>query len=170
MTVESACCRIRDAPTIRPRIRTGGPTARGLLKTSHQQRLNPANRGSRSFAIPQVMTSCGLYLTRRPETFRRLVMLLLVSPLQKEFPAVARMLELIAATMLLVHASGCGYTRSWWAPQGTIKQRQMEASIFDPYAEPDVGPEVVGSRPRDFQKPFAEPVRNSRPANAGWGR
>ena len=74
------------------------------------------------------------------------------------------------AVVVLVQVVGCGYMRNWWGPQGTIKQRQMEASVYDPYAEPDVGPEVVGSRPRDFQKPLPEPVRHSRPTNPTWGR
>lgn len=74
------------------------------------------------------------------------------------------------AVAILVQAVGCGYARNWWGPQGTMRQQQVEASIYDPYAEPDVGPEVVGSRPRDFQKPLAEPVRNSRPLNPAWGR
>lgn len=76
----------------------------------------------------------------------------------------------LSAVVVLVQAVGCGYTRNFWGPQGTMKQQQLEATVYDPYAEPDVGPEVDGARPLDFQKPQAEPVRNSRPPNPLWGR
>lgn len=83
---------------------------------------------------------------------------------------VARYLYRSFAVVVLLQAIGCGYARNWWGPQGTMRQQQLDAAVYDPYASPDVGPDVVGSRPRGFQKPFAEPVRNSRPSNALWGR
>lgn len=83
---------------------------------------------------------------------------------------VAKLVYRLIAVVILLQAVGCGYARNWWGPQGTMKQQQLEASVYDPYAAPDVGPEVVGSRPLDFQKPLAEPVRNSRPPNSLWGR
>ena len=42
---------------------------------------------------------------------------------------------------------------------GTIQQQQARASQFDPYADNRAAPEIVGGRPREFQKPLAEPVR-----------
>jgi hypothetical protein len=53
---------------------------------------------------------------------------------------------------------------------GPIYQQQQNASIHDPYALDELGPEIVGSRPRDFQKPLAEPVRNRWFADSWWGR
>lgn len=44
-------------------------------------------------------------------------------------------------------------------PEGSTKQQQMIGNQFDPYPDPDVGPPVVGGRPRDYQKPVAEPQR-----------
>lgn len=43
---------------------------------------------------------------------------------------------------------------------GTSKQQRFEAVAHDPYPEDDLGPECVGGRPRDYQKPLAEPVRD----------
>ena len=74
------------------------------------------------------------------------------------------------AVLILVQATGCGYARNWWGPQGTMRQQQLDASVYDPYSATDIGPEVVGGRPRDFQKPYPEAVRNSRPTNTMWGR
>jgi hypothetical protein len=62
--------------------------------------------------------------------------------------------------VLLLVFSGC---RGYWnpfMPPGTMHQQQLKATVHDPYTEPDIGPEVVGGRPRDYQKPLAEPVRN----------
>ncbi|MDI9443696.1 MAG: hypothetical protein QM844_05970, partial [Planctomycetota bacterium] len=47
---------------------------------------------------------------------------------------------------------------------GTAPYQRGIAERFDPYPENDVGPAVVGGRPRDFDRPAAEPVR------AGWLR
>ena len=67
-------------------------------------------------------------------------------------------------------AAGCGQTRPLLGPQGTVQQQRREASVYDPYTDNDLGPEVVGGRPRDFQKPVAEPVRNRWIANSWWGQ
>jgi hypothetical protein len=45
-------------------------------------------------------------------------------------------------------------------PPGTIDQQRSRAAIHDPFPDNDIGPEVEGGRPREFQKPLAEPVRN----------
>ncbi len=75
-------------------------------------------------------------------------------------------LSLLAATLLAT--LGCGQSRPLLAPQGTIEQQQYRASLHDPYSDNDLGPEVVGGRPRDFQKPAAEPVRSRWLWNS-WG-
>ena len=46
-----------------------------------------------------------------------------------------------------------------WSNPGTMSQQQQRATVFDPYADNTAGPEIVGGRPREFQKPLAEPVR-----------
>jgi hypothetical protein len=55
---------------------------------------------------------------------------------------------------------GCRNTSALFSPPGTMRQQQLNATLHDPYAETDVGPEVVGGRPREYQKPLAEPVRS----------
>jgi hypothetical protein len=55
---------------------------------------------------------------------------------------------------------GCRYPTTMFGPPGTMRQQQLNATLHDPYAEPDIGPEVVGGRPREYQKPLAEPVRS----------
>jgi hypothetical protein len=78
----------------------------------------------------------------------------------------ARRVWLLAVCYAFV--SGCGYSRPLLGPPGPIYQQQQNASIHDPYALNDLGPEVVGGRPRDFQKPLAEPVRNRWFAESWW--
>ncbi len=64
------------------------------------------------------------------------------------------------ALLYLLGTAGCGYDRPQIRGPGTIQQQQLGATVHDPYADPNMAPEVVGSRPRDFQKPLPEPVRN----------
>lgn len=47
---------------------------------------------------------------------------------------------------------------SWFHP-GPAAYQQSRAERFDPYPENEPGPEIVGARPREFQKPPAEPSR-----------
>ena len=51
-----------------------------------------------------------------------------------------------------------------------MQQQQFDASLHDPYADNDLGPEVVGSRPREFREPLAEPVRNRWLRDSWWSR
>lgn len=44
-------------------------------------------------------------------------------------------------------------------PRSYPEFQQRQAEAFDPYPQTELGPEVVGGRPRDFDKPRAEPVR-----------
>ena len=46
-----------------------------------------------------------------------------------------------------------------WSNPGTLAQQQQRANVFDPYADNNAAPEIVGGRPRDFQKPLADPGR-----------
>ena len=47
---------------------------------------------------------------------------------------------------------------NWGAP-GTMKQQQARAAVFDPFADNNAAPEIVGGRPREFDKPFTEAER-----------
>jgi len=73
--------------------------------------------------------------------------------------AVNRRINLLIATGLFGLVPGCSYPRPILSPQGPIHYQQHNASYHDPYSDADAGPEVVGARPRDFQKPTAETIR-----------
>ena len=42
---------------------------------------------------------------------------------------------------------------------GTAAEQRRRAERFDPYPENDIGPEVVGGRPRDYPEPVSQPER-----------
>lgn len=44
--------------------------------------------------------------------------------------------------------------------QGSEDRQKYRAASFDPYPLNDIGPEVVGGRPRGFQNPLPEASRN----------
>lgn len=68
-------------------------------------------------------------------------------------------------------AGGCASGGGWsfWTP-GTIQQQRIRATVHDPYPDPDMAPEVIGGRPRDYQQPLPEPVRNRIFVDSWWGR
>ncbi|MEZ6088604.1 MAG: membrane or secreted protein [Pirellulaceae bacterium] len=67
-------------------------------------------------------------------------------------------LAILAATFIT--AGGCrGYRTPFNTAPGTTQQQRFEAVAHDPYPQDDLGPEVTGGRPRDYQNPVAEPVR-----------
>jgi hypothetical protein len=68
------------------------------------------------------------------------------------------------ATLALAAAlPGCRHVQwpRWFSPPGTANSQQLRASYEDPYTDTFAGPEVVGGRPREFQKQFAEPERSN---------
>lgn len=67
-----------------------------------------------------------------------------------------RNLFVLLFTSLLI---GCSLPSGRVSGPRTVQQQQLEATQFDPYADNEVGPEIVGARPRDFQRPAAEAVR-----------
>ena len=73
-------------------------------------------------------------------------------------------LWLLAIALLGAGSVGCrGYSHPFQRPPGTMQQQRLGATYHDPYTDQDAGPEVVGGRPRDYQKPLAEPVRSLPP-------
>jgi hypothetical protein len=65
-------------------------------------------------------------------------------------------------------AGGCaGYHPRLWQP-GTIQQQRLRATVHDPYPDPDLGPEIDGGRPREYQEPLPEPVRNRLFVDSWW--
>ncbi len=75
--------------------------------------------------------------------------------------------SLLAAFVLSV--CGCQLPPPLFGPRGPMDHQQREASVFDPYTDNDMGPEVVGGRPRDYQKQAPEPVRSHWFSNM-WGQ
>jgi len=65
----------------------------------------------------------------------------------------------IVAAVLVAGLAGCGVERPHLFHPGPAAYQQKKAERFDPYADNDIGPEVVGSRPRDYQKPIPETSR-----------
>jgi len=68
---------------------------------------------------------------------------------------------------LMVVALGCKGsqlgTRRWGGSdygQGSEDRQKARAVYFDPYPLNDIGPEVVGGRPRGFMNPLPEANRN----------
>ncbi len=64
------------------------------------------------------------------------------------------------AACVLLGLSGCKGYHNPFSPPGTIQQQRLSASVYDPYADNDAGPEIVGGRPRDYQKPWSEADRS----------
>lgn len=84
------------------------------------------------------------------------------------------MMSRILTLLVLVSLTGCGNRPGWgfsWG-QGTVERQKARATIHDPYPLDDIGPEVVGGRPREYASPQSEPVRNNnapRPMPNGYG-
>jgi hypothetical protein len=66
----------------------------------------------------------------------------------------------LVCLLLVLAPIGCRSVSDLFGPPGTMRQQQLGATMHDPYTDNDAGPAVVGGRPRDFQKPLAEPVRS----------
>jgi hypothetical protein len=82
-----------------------------------------------------------------------------------------RPIVVLALASLSATVGGCArYHPRVWNP-GTIQQQRLRATIHDPYPDPDFGPKDGGSaRPRDYQEPLPEPVRNRLFADSWWWR
>ncbi|MEQ1830693.1 MAG: hypothetical protein ABL921_32375 [Pirellula sp.] len=68
----------------------------------------------------------------------------------------------LASILLGCKGSQLGAHRWGGGPtgQGTVETQKARAVYFDPYPMNDIGPEVVGGRPRGFTNPLAEAHRN----------
>ncbi|MGA2256556.1 MAG: hypothetical protein ABSG53_18060 [Thermoguttaceae bacterium] len=69
-----------------------------------------------------------------------------------------RIVALIALSAVLLACCGCLATPNLAHP-GTEAHQQARAQIFEPYPDNDVGPPVVGARPREYQDPRPETIR-----------
>ncbi len=67
--------------------------------------------------------------------------------------------RLLAATILLIGSAGCADLLPNVLHPGPAPLQRARAQRTDPYPEPDTGPEVVGARPREYDKPLPENER-----------
>ena len=68
-------------------------------------------------------------------------------------------LSLLAPLMSV--GTGCAnLARPQWFNPGTVQQQRLRALHSDPYPDTNLGPEMVGVRPRDFDKSLPEAVNN----------
>lgn len=74
-----------------------------------------------------------------------------------------RQYYLLLALALMTLAGGCARPRGWGFPggEGTIDRQKARASVHDPYPLNDIGPAVVGGRPREFATPRSEAAREA---------
>lgn len=80
------------------------------------------------------------------------------------------MLGVSTVLAALCLASGCMRPPRLVGPQGSEVYQRNHAALHDPYPDVDMGPEIVGGRPREFEKPLAEPVRNRWLRDFFWQR
>ena len=81
----------------------------------------------------------------------------------KSFPgrsrsvAVNKVCRLLVATLLAWPIAGCAsVSRPSWLNPGPAPVQQSRAQQFDPYPENEPGPQIVGARPREYEKPVPE--------------
>ncbi|MFW6169500.1 MAG: hypothetical protein ACODAD_03350 [Planctomycetota bacterium] len=63
-------------------------------------------------------------------------------------------------TLVAVGLVGCRVGDGLFSPPGKIEKQRFDATVFDPYTDNQLGPEVVGGRPRGFQKPHSDSDRS----------
>ncbi len=62
--------------------------------------------------------------------------------------------------ILAIALGGCkGLKGPNWLHPGPASNQQKQAERFDPYPDPQIAPEVVGGRPREYTNPVPEPER-----------
>lgn len=71
---------------------------------------------------------------------------------------------LVCIALLFVGCQGSQLGSKRWSGglfgQGSEDRQKYRAASFDPYPLNDIGPEVVGGRPRGFWNPLPEATRN----------
>ena len=77
---------------------------------------------------------------------------------------------LLSLLPLLAGCRGYDPLGLWYGPHSPAELQQHQAQMVDPYPPPDVGPEVVGGRPRGFQVPRSQSrqLQLDRGEKFGW--
>jgi hypothetical protein len=76
-----------------------------------------------------------------------------------------------AAALAVLCTAGCQSSRGRLLPApGPIQNQQQQAVLHDPYTATDIGPEVVGGRPREYANPQPEAARSKHFRESWWGQ
>jgi hypothetical protein len=67
-------------------------------------------------------------------------------------------LRWVCGLILIIPVSGC-HLQPNFGPPGTIGEQRARAIVHDPFPDNDLGPEIVSGRPREWNRPSAEPKR-----------
>jgi hypothetical protein len=76
--------------------------------------------------------------------------------------------RLLLSIGLLALLTGSGCYRPNFLHPGSAPYQRHQATLHDPYPDGDAAPEITGGRPRDFQNPLPEPVRNRWLRDSWW--
>jgi hypothetical protein len=68
---------------------------------------------------------------------------------------------------LLTVTAGCQVSLPRWLRPGTVDRQQDKAVLYDPYPDNELGPEIVGGRPREYQQQVPTSVRSQPRGPAG---
>ena len=68
--------------------------------------------------------------------------------------------SIVGVALACCSMSGCHDLAPDVFRPGPAPYQRRQAELTDPYPEPDTGPDMVGARPRDYQKPSAEVSRS----------
>lgn len=80
---------------------------------------------------------------------------------QKVRSRIATCIQAALCTLLLCSV-GCAGRSRWGLPwgQGSTDRQKARAAVHDPFPLNDIGPEVIGGRPREYYNPEPEAARN----------
>jgi hypothetical protein len=80
--------------------------------------------------------------------------------------------RMLLAAVIVAGASlaGCGLAPPRVGAREPVLYQQYRATLHDPYADQDAGPDTVELRPREFQQPLPEPVRSRWLRDSWWAQ
>jgi hypothetical protein len=80
------------------------------------------------------------------------------------------LLILIPPLLASLASCRCGCFEPRTVQRLPVAEQQAIAVVHDPYADQNIAPEVVGGRPREYQKDFSEPQRAQLLQNSWFGQ
>ena len=68
-------------------------------------------------------------------------------------------LRILACCLLAATVCGCtGIAGPNWCTSGPARDQRAKANFHDPYPDREAGPPIADARPREFDRPFAQPL------------